>query len=204
MSKRLVCIVEGKGEVEAIPNLCSRILNSLSAHDWFVDKAPIRRPRSQLVDARTPGPQRPCHAAGLTKALAMASARKPSAVLVICDSDDDCPVSWSKSVPRTTQSGEPVAAVMPVREFEGWFLWRFDPHTLSRTRAADPEKVRDAKGRLATLIPGYGPTTHQLEMTRSVDITCIRERSRSFRKLVETLEAICLKTQPAPVQRRSR
>src|SRR5687767_7263017 len=96
--RRLVCIVEGKGEVQALPNLCARILVSLSAHQWFVDKDPIRRPRSQLVDERVKSPGRPCREDGVHKALEQAAARHPDAILVTCDADDDCPGSWAASI----------------------------------------------------------------------------------------------------------
>ena len=42
MKRRLVCIVEGQGEVAAIPNLCARILNHLGVSDWVVGRDPIR------------------------------------------------------------------------------------------------------------------------------------------------------------------
>jgi hypothetical protein len=45
--KRLVCAVEGDGEVQAIPNLCARILLAVGATGWVVDKEPIRRNRSR-------------------------------------------------------------------------------------------------------------------------------------------------------------
>jgi len=42
--RRLVCIVEGKGEIQALPNLCARILVALSAHQWFVEGADSQAP----------------------------------------------------------------------------------------------------------------------------------------------------------------
>jgi hypothetical protein len=189
--KRLVCVVEGKGEVEAIPNLCSRILAFLAAHEWLVDQDPIRQPRGNLVDARLPGPGRPCRAEGMNKALAIASARKPDAVLVLCDADDECPGTWARSVPERTVLGQPVAGVMAVREFEGWLLWACGDKELAQARASDPERIRNAKGKLEQLVPGYSPTTHQLVMTRKIDIHLVRKRSRSFDKLVRTIAELC-------------
>lgn len=191
--KRLVCVVEGKGEVEAVPNLCARILLYLSLDNWLVDQLPIRQPRSSLVDARVKGPNRPCRDEGMKKALGMAWARKPDAVLVMCDSDDECPVAWAKSVPQKIVSGQPVAAVMAVREFEGWLLHVFNDTELSRVRVSDPERVRNAKGKLEQLVPEYSPTTHQLAMTRKIDIASTHDRSRSFNKLVRTIKTLCEK-----------
>src|SRR5687768_18396006 len=107
--KRLVCVVEGKGDVEAIPTLCSRVLHWLGASAWVVDKQAIRQPRTKLVDGAVRGPAKPCKAAEMARILALAAARDPDAVLVLCDSDDECPGAWASSVPRATHQGSPVA-----------------------------------------------------------------------------------------------
>jgi hypothetical protein len=191
--RRLVCIVEGKGEVQAIPNLCARILASLSAHQWFVDKEPVRRPRSQLVDERVKGPRRPCREEGVRKALEIAAARHPDAILVMCDSDDDCPGRWASSVASLVDqsSSRPAAAVMAVREFEAWLLWGHSDAELAKIKASDPDRIRNAKGKLEKLVAGYEPTTHQLLLTRQIDVHRLRQRSRSFDKLVRTLGLLC-------------
>lgn len=191
MSRRLVCIVEGKGDVQAIPNLCSRLLVHLSAHQWFVDKEPVRRPRSQLVDERVKSPRRPCLEEGVHKALEMAAARRPDAILVTCDADDDCPKVWAESVASLSGLSRPTAAVMAVREFEAWLLWSRTDADLKKVKVTDPDRVRDAKGTLEGLVTGYKPTTHQLELTRQIDLQRLRHRSKSFDKLVRTLGSLC-------------
>ena len=189
--RRLVCVVEGKGEVQAMPNLCARILVSLSAHQWFVEKDPIRRPRSQLVDERVKSPRRPCRKDGVHKALEMAAARHADAILVTCDADDDCPGVWADSVAATQERSTPTAAVMAVREFEAWLLWGYSDTELAKIKASDPDLIRNAKGKLEKLVAGYEPTTHQLALTRNIDIQRLRARSRSFDKLVCTLGTLC-------------
>jgi hypothetical protein len=189
--RRLVCIVEGKGEVQALPNLCARILVSLSAHQWFVEKEPIRRPRSQLVDERVRSPRRPCREDGVHKALEIAAARHPDAILVTCDADDDCPGIWASSIASSQGRSTPTAAVMAVREFEAWLLWGHSDTELAKVKASDPDRIRDAKGKLEKLVSGYEPTTHQLALTRQIDIQRLRKRSRSFDKLVRTLGGLC-------------
>ncbi len=189
--RRLVCIVEGKGEVQAIPNLCSRILLDLSAHQWFVDKEPIRRPRSQLVDERVKSPLRPCRQEGVHKALEIAAARRPDAILVTCDADDDCPKTWAESVASLVGASRPAAAVMAVREFEAWLLWSRSEAELKKVKVTDPDRVRNAKGKLEGLVAGYEPTTHQLGLTRQMDLQRLRHRSKSFDKLVRTLGSLC-------------
>lgn len=189
--QRLVCIVEGQGDVQAVPRLCARVLNALGASGWYVDEDPIRRPRSQLVDERVASPSRPCREEGLRKALAIAEARRPAAILVLCDSDDDCPGVWASSIEALEGRPLPRAAVMAVREFEGWLLWTFDEADLTRIKATNPERVRDAKGKLERLVPGYMPTLHQQQLIQRVNVGRLRRLSRSFDKLVRTLSLIC-------------
>jgi len=189
--RRLVCIVEGKGEVQALPNLCARILVALSAHQWFVDKEPIRRPRSKLVDERVKSPKRPCREEEVRKALEIAAARHPDAILVTCDADDDCPRIWAESVVSTSVPSRPTAAVMAVREFEAWLLWSRSDSELKAVKATDPDRIRNAKGKLEALVAGYNPTTQQLALTRQIDIQRLRQRSHSFDKLVRTLGKLC-------------
>jgi hypothetical protein len=43
---------------------------------------------------------------------------------------------------------------------------------------------------LKRLVPGYLPTTHQLNETRRIDIALVRKRSDSFDKLVRVLAVL--------------
>lgn len=190
MVRRLVCVVEGKGEVKALPNLCARVRDYLGASDWIVDPEPVRQPRSMLVDERIPSPSRTCRAEGAERAVRLALARPADAVLLTCDSDDDCPAVWgpsAKAVVTKVVTGE---AVMAVREYEGWLLYAFGDDKLATAGIANPARIRGAKEKLRRLVPGYKPTTHQLEITRKIDIRRLRRASDSFDKLVRSLAAI--------------
>jgi hypothetical protein len=80
---------------------------------------------------------------------------------------------------------------MAVREFEGWLLWSQSAAELRRIKALDPERIRNAKGKLEQLVSGYAPATHQLALTRQIDIQQLRKSSRSFDKLVRALGILC-------------
>jgi hypothetical protein len=189
--KRLVCIVEGKGEKKALPNLCMRIFRQyLGTDEWVVDAEPIRQPRGKLVDESRKSPHRPCHAEGLGNAIRLARQRKADAVLVLCDADDDCPVAWGPDAARALNTLLPGGAVMALREYETWLLFNFTDEQLVRAGAPKPEAKRGAKEVLAKLVPGYLPTTHQLEQTRRLDIARVRSRSDSFDKLVRVLATL--------------
>lgn len=185
MSRRLTCVVEGKGEVVAVPNLCARVLNHLGRFDWHVDAEPIRHPRDRFVDPAGPTGRRPANALGIARALAQARARpRCDAVLVLCDADDDCAATWSRSSGGLAPPNLPTAFVMAVREYEGWLL-----HTVTPDVAH--ESVRGAKERLARIVPGYTPMTMQLALTRRMDIAKVRTVSRSFDKFVRAIDALC-------------
>jgi hypothetical protein len=182
--KRLVCIVEGKGEVQAIPSLCWSIFRYLGVEGWIVDEEPIRQSRSKLVDERVPGPRRPSRSDQLQRFLAIARARPGHAALILCDADDDCPATWGPHAVRAIPPPLSGAAVMASREYETWLL-----HDLSDARGI--ESKRGAKEALRRLVPNYDPTTHQLLLTRKLDVPRVRARSDSFDKLVRDLARLC-------------
>ncbi len=150
--KRLVCIVEGKGEVEAIPNLCMRILASTLetargsstrirsanlAAGWWTGRA---RARSAVV---TP-----------TACATPCCSRAPEAhaVLVLCDADDDCPATWGPDTARVVNELMPGDAVMAVCEYETWLLLNFAEDALQRAGVPMPESKRGAKEVLKRLV----------------------------------------------------
>jgi hypothetical protein len=182
--KRLVCIVEGKGDVLAWPRLCVRILAHLGITGWYVDEQPVRQPRSRLVDESKPPGRRTCNPDGLKRALSLALARHPDAVLVSCDADDDCAALWDPSADEVIRGLGSGAAVMAVREFEGWFLH-------GRPLHGPPESIRDAKGAMRKFIPNYKATTHQAEETRHINVGAVMRSSRSFRRLVKIVQILC-------------
>jgi hypothetical protein len=192
---RLVCIVEGHGEVEAIPSLCHLVMRHLGVTGWFVDKEPIRQPRSALVDGRLPGPKRPGRDEGILRAMKLARSRGAQAALLLCDEDDDCAATWGPDASERMRNLLPRSlAVMAVREYETWLLLARDALSLGAVGISQPEKTRDAKKALALLVPGYLPTTHQLKETRGVDVAFLRSRSRSFDKFVRSIAMLCATT----------
>jgi hypothetical protein len=190
--KRLVCIVEGKGEVAAIPSLCVRILQQhLGVEGWIVDRDPIRQPRSKLVDERVRSPRRPCNGEGMRNAVALARTRSADAVLVLCDADDDCPAIWGPDALKQLVAPTRGVAVMAQREYEAWLLLSYTEQQRKAAGVRDPELTRDAKGELRKLFRDYSPARDQLKATRSLDISRVRARSDSFDKLVRAIGSLC-------------
>lgn len=193
MMRRIVCIIEGHGEREAVPVLCVRIMRSLLGigDGWYVDEEPVRQPRSRLVDENAPSPKRSSNQDGVNRALLMAAARMPDGILLLCDADDDCPAAWGPSLPQSITFGHhevAVRSVMVCREYESWLLWHFPAGDRTRVRAVNPEQSpRNAKRALERLVPGYTPTMHQLAQTRALNLGTVWACSDSFDKLVRSL-----------------
>ena len=84
----VVPIVEGHGDAVAVPVLLRRLVDAAKAWDAVRIGQPIRCKRGQLVDQ-----------AELTKRVRLARLRKDcSAILILFDSDDDCPVELAARV----------------------------------------------------------------------------------------------------------
>jgi hypothetical protein len=205
--RRLVCVIEGHGERDAAPVLCNRVMRGLlHVNDWYVDEDPVRHPRSLLVDEKGAAPRRPPNLdpRGLPRALALAAARDPAAILVLCDADDDCPVTWGPAVPSTVLAKRgpiPARGVMACREYESWLLWAFPAAEQERAKAVNPESApRDAKKALEKLVPGYTPPTHQLEQTRRLDLAAVWALSDSFDKFVRSIAVLLQVSPPARPQ----
>jgi len=184
-------IVEGHGEVHAVPTLLHRVCSALGAPAVVV-KPPIRMHRSQLVIKN-----------GLEGSIRMARLRRDlGGIVVILDADDDCP---KEAAPRL--SGWAKAAAAPIacevvlanREFEAWFLGGLEG--LRRARwirpdavlPADPESVRDAKGAFDGLLDlgrTYLPTVDQKRLAGLFDLERAADRCRSFRRLKSALRSI--------------
>ena len=91
-----------------------------------------------------------------------------------------------------------VSFVMPVREFEAWFIGCLDrarPHPELRDNpppAPDLAGIRDAKGwfRANMLVPGrpYSPSVDQERFTYRIDLESSHDRA--FVKLRKEMEAI--------------
>jgi Domain of unknown function (DUF4276) len=188
--RRLVCVVEGHGEVLAMPALCYRILQHLKIDGWLVDANPIRQPRSQLVDESIASPNRPCLLRGVDRVVALAHARPASAIVVLCDSDNDCAATWAADLQARAYAAVPLRAVMAVREFESWLVAN-ESKARQSLGSRSAESVSDPKGVLKRAIGEYSPSLDQLPLSRRVDIDLTRTACRSFDKLVRSIEEIC-------------
>lgn len=116
-----------------------------------------------------------------------------SAVLILFDSDDDCPVELAARVRgwAVAEAGRRCEVVLAKCEYEVWFLATVESLRTHRDVRDDaqshphPESPRDAKGRLESMMRiGYSETVHQPAFSAIFCLSAAYARCRSFRKLI--------------------
>lgn len=207
----IVPIVEGYGEVRAVPILIQRWLRHRN-YDRNVEvdvRGPVRA--SGVGALKVPHDQ--SKELGIEHYIEIASFRKPDVILVILDADEDCPKTLGLSLlARARESvpqGYPIGIVVANREYEAWFLAAF-PSLRFRSSLRDSgfqltrqslprgmhvESIADCKRVVANLlgINKYEPNIHQPRLTALLPFapTVIR-RARSFRKLLKELHSLLI------------
>jgi hypothetical protein len=177
--------------VRAIPELLRRLSVAAQAHTLGVN-APIKRPRSDLTRQE-----------GIRKAVRLARMRPEcAAILIVFDSDDDCPKHLAPQVQSWAASEAapvPCFVVMPAREYEAWFLATIEslrggrgilpqassaPDPEIRRGAAEEVRKRTARNR------GYNKTADQPAFPARFDMAIAYGRCRSFRRMVRVFGQI--------------
>ena len=190
--RKIVSIVEGHGEVEAVPILLRRIAGLVSP-DFMVDPPrPIRIGRQKLLkDGELER----------TVELAAAQAGTDGCILILLDADDDCPAELGPGLLQRARTRRPdcaISVVLAKTEYEAWFLAAGDSIAGRRgiagsvTPPPDPESIRDAKGWLSARMPPgqpYRPTLHQSKLTAVFDLDSARA-APSFNKLWRDVSAL--------------
>jgi hypothetical protein len=190
---RIKPIVEGSGDVAAVPELLRRLQfdYGLGGHEVEIAR-PIKWKRSCFNSE-----------AHVRRAVQLAKAEPDCiGILIIFDSDDDCPkihaarvTDWSKQEAGDT----PCEVVMAHREYEAWFLATVESLRGRRGIRGDaaseavPEGIRGAKERLETKMRpnmSYSETTDQVALTCHADFRITYTGCRSFRRLVNAFRRL--------------
>ncbi len=175
-------IVEGDGEVEAVPLLLRRLATAMGIPHVPVGR-PIRKDRGQIVKRE-----------GMEKAIELAR-RQPGcrAVFILFDADDLCTKTDASPLQkRVTELARnlPNSLTVANKEYEGWFLAGLEslggtnrnlapyPHDSDQKRGAKEELER----RLGIY---YNERADQPKFSARVDLQQVYRRSRSFQKLVK-------------------
>jgi len=183
---RIYSIVEGHGEVQAVPVLLRRLLDEYGVFNVDVPPA-FRRRQSHLLTKE-----------GLQLSVKLAKLQPDcSGIVVLFENEDDCPKSlgpklseWAKAVSHPI----PCIVALPHREYEAWFLASLNSlkgKRMIRENAISPENpeyFRDAKGVLEECMEEgacYLETTDQAAFSALFNLREAYLNSRSFRHLVK-------------------
>lgn len=183
---KVAAIVEGDGEVVALPILLRR-LGDWQTPDIVIQALPPIRVRRDRFLNRDEEFRRHL-------LLAAAKCGEDGWILVLLDADDDCPAILAREILERARSCVPhrrVSVVLANREYEAWFIAAAESLNGQRGFTFDPADViapelpRDAKGWIKAHIASgvYGETTDQPAFSARMSLEQAFERSRSFRKL---------------------
>ena len=191
----IVPVVEGAGDVAALPELLGRILRERFNRPDVI----VAQGKSGVVNAN--GRQ---NLESKLENFLQHAQNKPQcdAILVLLDADDDCPVALAQGLlERCERMGlnRPVQIVCAHRCYESWFLASLD--TIKGQRGISDtavlpqaaEDVSNPKQWLTDQMPtgqAYKETIHQASLSRSIDIGEAHKISRSFRRLCHALEQL--------------
>lgn len=191
---RIVPIVEGHGENNAIRILLQRIWQELLGGDYVDIVKPIRGSKGRLVQRSE-----------LSRAvdLAVLKLREGESddrgmVLILVDADDDLPCELGPGLleqAREQRSDMDISCVVANVEYETWFVAAASSlgeylELPAEAVPAHPEDQRAGKAWIQRHFRGvkYSETVDQPAMTSRMDLALCRERSPSFDKLCRELE----------------
>ncbi len=190
----LGCLVEGEGEVEALPILVRRIAARIDPGLYVQVPRPVRVKRTRL------GTQFGDLQNGVE--VVVGEIQQPGAILALFDADDDCPATFGPALRAqllSLRSDIPLGVVLAKREYEAWFLAAAESLRGRRglpadlEAPADPESIRDAKGWLRRRMPAarkYTERSDQPALSALFDIDRAIGASGSFSKCCREIEKL--------------
>jgi Domain of unknown function (DUF4276) len=180
--KRILPVVEGDGDLQAVPELIRRVLHERQRFDVTVCR-PHKRDDLPKVRSRFDDYFRTALLEGCP-------------ILWVMDYDCATCADQAKDVKELAARASKLARgaafefVFLVQEFESLFLADhettrqvFDNIDAAHRFPSDAESVRDAKGWISSARPkgfAYKPTQHQQRLASLVDLGRLRSRSPSF------------------------
>jgi len=182
----IASIVEGDGEVSALPVLLRRLASEQEPVALIKLLPPIRVRRDKFINRDNE----------FRRQLLLAAAKSGDDgwILIVLDADDDCPANLGQQIYERAQQHIPhrrLSVVLANREFEAWFIAA--AHSLQGVRgfslAADEhmqaEEPRNAKDWMRKHMQSgtYSEILDQPAFAARIDLQQAFKNSRSFRKL---------------------
>lgn len=214
----IVPIVEGHGEVEAVPILLRQWFKFRRFWNFVTPDLAVRAHQGSLICAHDPDREQ-----GIECYVVRAAAKRPDGILVILDADDICIERRGRPTheqlgpellrrARSAIAHVPLGVVVVNREFEAWYLAAYRRlkrrghfHKDVRFEGGfDVERPRDCKGRVSEYIGRkYSPTADQKILAQEIGFGPYMARySPSFGKLLRDLERIAHEARQANRARR--
>jgi hypothetical protein len=198
---RIASIVEGDGEVAAVPVLLRRHANRAGWSGRLLALPPIRQPASRLL--------KPGQLERIVE-LAIRKLGVPGGIFVLLDCDDACPAELGpRLLTRVLHAsrGFPACLVLAHREYEAWFLGAASSIAGKRNLPdplqphPQPESVRGCKEWLSRQMPrgaAYNEVEDQPALTEEFDFDLAKSACSSFekcdRELMGLLQRVALIT----------
>ncbi len=196
MTVQIGCIVEGHGEVAAVPILIRRVASNLYPALPIDTPRPMRVSRSKVVQEGE---------LERVVELAARNIRAQGAIFILLDSDDDCPAQLGPALLHRAlqvRGNLPIAVVLAKHEFEAWFLAAAE--SLQGQRGlqsdilppSDPEAISGAKEWLSQRMEGtgaYSPTVDQPGLTARFDLNQARyvdSFDKCYRDIIRLLDEL--------------
>jgi hypothetical protein len=181
----VIAIVEGDGEVAALPALLHRF-PEWRASAWADVPQPIRVRRDRFLNDE----------GEFRKKVSLANAKCGAAgwILILLDADDDCPVTIAQSIHQRARAIAPqreISVVLAKHEYEAWLIAAAPSLAGQRgfslpANVPDAESVRGAKEWMGKCLPHgqkYHEVSDQAAFSARMDLQMAYDHSRSFRKL---------------------
>jgi len=192
MNFTICSIVEGDGEVEAVPILLRRLAVELRPEIALHVPRPIRLPRTKIKRDEE-----------LRRAIQLAKLGINGAggIFLLLEAADDCRAKLGPALKQRASvvAGDvPVAVVIAKAEFEAWFLAAAESIAGKRglsmdiVSPPDPESIQAAKGWLDRRMPlnrCYRETLDQPALASVFDLTAAK-RAPSFEKCYREVEKL--------------
>lgn len=188
---KVAAIVEGEGEVAALPLLLRRLAQWRTPTVMPELPVPIKVRRDRFLNREDE-----------FRRFLLLAAEKCGAdgwVLLLLDADDACPATLAQEILARAAAcigHRRISVVLANREYEAWFIAAarsldgYRGFSFDSADVVDAEEPRDAKGWLRRRITGhvYGETTDQPAFSVRMDLQEAFAGSRSFRKLCSEWE----------------